>query len=68
MTFVAAPFTRPKVVYPETDGKPIAETTLQLEWIFKIKGGLDYLFAGNPDVFVAGDLFWYPVEGQQPDG
>jgi flagellar biosynthesis GTPase FlhF len=25
--------------------------------------GLEELFAGDPDVFIAGDLFWYPVEG-----
>ncbi len=33
---------------------------------------LDWLFANNADVFVAGDLLWYPVEGdnktrQAPD-
>lgn len=54
---------RPKIVYPDTDGEPIAENTLQFEWITTIKGGLDHLFANDPNVFVAGDLFWYPVEG-----
>jgi Uma2 family endonuclease len=28
-----------------------------------IHGGLDTLFRDDPNVFVAGDLFWYPVEG-----
>src|SRR5437764_6092389 len=60
---VIAPSSRPKIVYPDTDGKPMAENTLQFEWITTIKGGLDYLFAGDPDVFVAADLFWYPVQG-----
>ena len=41
----------------------MAENTLQFEWIVTIKGGLDHLFADDPNVFVAGDLFWYPVEG-----
>jgi Uma2 family endonuclease len=41
----------------------MAENTLQFEWIVKIKGGLDHLFAEDPNVFVAGDLFWYPAEG-----
>ena len=27
------------------------------------QGGLDALFRDDPDVFVAGDLLWYPVEG-----
>jgi Uma2 family endonuclease len=37
--------------------------TLQFEWIVTIKEGLGALFADRPDVFVAGDLLWYPVEG-----
>ncbi len=64
MTPVVAPIAHPStIIYPDTDGLPMAENTLQFEWIVKIKGGLDYLFTDNPDVFVAGDLFWYPVEG-----
>jgi len=63
---------RPKIVYPETDGQPMAENTLQFRWIVTIEGGLEGLFAKDPNVFVAGDLFWYPVEGhpeihQAPD-
>lgn len=57
------------VIYPESDGKPMAENTLQYQWIVTIKEGLDVLL---PDAFVAADLFWYPVEGnpkivQAPD-
>ena len=33
------------VFYPETDGEPMADNTLQYEWIVTIKGGLDALFA-----------------------
>jgi Uma2 family endonuclease len=51
------------VVYPESDGQPIAENTLQFRWIVTIKEGLEALFRERPDVFVAGDFFWYPVEG-----
>src|SRR6266704_2906377 len=58
---LAAP--RP-IIYPETDGLPIAENTLQFEWIVTIKGGLDAVFLDDPNVFVAGDLLWYPVEGE----
>ncbi|HZK80230.1 MAG TPA: hypothetical protein VFC46_04165 [Humisphaera sp.] len=53
-------------VYPDSDGRPIAENTLQYDWIVKITGGLRRVFADDPKVFVAGDLFWYPVEGR-PD-
>src|SRR5207248_4491498 len=54
---------RPKVIYPDSDGQPMADNTLQFEWITTIKGNLDALFLDNPNVFVAGDLLWYPVEG-----
>src|SRR5580704_14411094 len=63
MTAVIAPVTPSRIVYPDTDGLPMAENTLQFEWIVTIKGGLDHLFADAPEVFVAGDLFWYPAEG-----
>ncbi len=63
MSLSLAPPWRPGLIYPESDGEPIAENTLQFEWIVTIKGNLDYLFSDRPDVFVAGDLLWYPVEG-----
>ncbi|MCP5126431.1 MAG: Uma2 family endonuclease [Gammaproteobacteria bacterium] len=52
-----------KIIYPESDGKPMADNTRQFDYIVMIQGGLAALFAGRPDVFVAGDLLWYPVEG-----
>jgi Uma2 family endonuclease len=51
-------------IYPETDGLPMAENTLQFRWIMTIEGGLESQYNSVPDVFVAGDLFWYPVEGR----
>src|SRR4051794_37273733 len=50
-----------EIDYPESDGEPMAENTVQYDWITTIKGGLDVVFRHAPDVFVAGDLFWYPV-------
>jgi Uma2 family endonuclease len=55
--------TEPDVIYPDSDGMPMAENTLQYEWIVTIKGNLDDIFARNPDVFVAGDNLIYPVRG-----
>ena len=52
------------VIYPESDGQPIADNTKQFRWIVVIKENLERLFAEEPEVFVAGDLLWYPVEGQ----
>ncbi|MFO1433732.1 MAG: Uma2 family endonuclease [Candidatus Competibacteraceae bacterium] len=51
------------IIYPDSDGKPMADNTKQLRWIFTLVGGLETLFANDPNVFVAGDLLWYPVEG-----
>jgi len=59
-TFISPP--RPTIVYPDSDGQPMSENTLQFEWIVTIEGGLAALFRDDPDVFVAGDLLWYPVE------
>ncbi len=52
--------------YPESDGQPMAENTRQFFWIVFIKENLATLFRDRDDVFVAGDLLWYPVEGR-PD-
>ncbi len=52
-----------RIIYPERDGQPMSDNTKQFRWIVTIQGGLDSLFKDNPEVFVAGDLLWYPVEG-----
>ena len=53
----------PETIYPDSDGQPMADNTRQFRYIVTIQGGLAALFADRPDVFVAGDLLWYPVEG-----
>jgi Uma2 family endonuclease len=58
--------------YPVSDGEPMADNTLQFQWIVTIKEGLERIYHARSDVFVAGDLLWYPVEGypkvrQAPD-
>jgi Uma2 family endonuclease len=63
MNLVPAPATKLNLLYPESDGKPVADNTLQFRWIATIEGGLENLFLNDPNVFVAGDLLWYPVEG-----
>lgn len=65
----AQPAPAPMVDYPESDGQPMADNTKQFQWIVTIKENLDALL---PNAFVAGDLFWYPVAGnnllkQAPD-
>ena len=56
--------TRKRIRYPSSDGKPMAENTLQFEWIVTVKEGVESVYRQNPLVFVAGDLLWYPVEGE----
>ena len=57
------PSSQKEVIYPDSDGKPMADNTKQFRWIVVIQQNLEWLFADNPNVFVAGDLLWYPVEG-----
>ena len=52
-----------EVIYPDHDGQPMADNTKQFRWIVVIKENLEWLFADDPAVFVAGDLLWYPIEG-----
>jgi Uma2 family endonuclease len=64
--------TQPEIIYPETDGEPMAQNTQQAEVMMTLKENLDALFADRDDVFVAIDHFWYPVQGhpeirQAPD-
>ncbi|MDJ1177752.1 Uma2 family endonuclease [Roseofilum sp. BLCC_M91] len=49
-------------LYPDSDGKPMADNTIQFRLITTIVGGLSALFQEREDVFVAGDLLWYPRE------
>jgi Uma2 family endonuclease len=51
------------IEYPDDDGELMSDNTLQFKWIVVIKEGLEALYRHNPHVFVAGNLLWYPVEG-----
>lgn len=63
MSTIAPVLKKPEVIYPESDGLPLADNTKQFRWIMTIQGGLDAVFADDPNVFVAGNLLWYPIEG-----
>ncbi|MCC3586839.1 Uma2 family endonuclease [Microcoleus sp. PH2017_30_WIL_O_A] len=58
--------TTEEIIYPSSDGQPMAESTIQYKLIVTIKEGCESLFEDDPNVFVAADLLWYPVEGR-PD-
>ena len=52
------------IVYPESDGKPMADNTKQARWIVILFDNLLALLAEEADVFIAADILWYPVEGE----
>ena len=64
MSTTVTPSQRPEIEYPDCDGQPMSDNTLQFKWIVTIKEGLEALFRNDPDVFVAGDLLWYAEEGK----
>lgn len=56
-----------RLIYPETDGQPVGNNTKHLDWIVFLREGMKAHYKSQADkVFVAADLFWYPVEGR-PD-
>ena len=55
---------RPVVHYPDSDGEPMADNTRQYQWIVTIQGNLDAQYRNEVNIFVAGNLLWYPVEGR----
>src|SRR3954468_6978830 len=50
------------IEYPDDDGLPMADNTIQLRWIVALYDNLSALFHAAGDVFVAGNHLWYPVE------
>ncbi|MEL6382866.1 MAG: Uma2 family endonuclease [Cyanobacteria bacterium J06626_18] len=53
------------VLYPDSDGKPMAENTVQYDWIVCLVTNLKHLLKDEV-AFVAGDLLWYPVQVKEP--
>jgi Uma2 family endonuclease len=54
------------ILYPDSDGKPMADNTKQGRWIFVLYGNIAALFRHRLDVFVAQNLLWYALQGH-PD-
>ncbi|MBI2761222.1 MAG: Uma2 family endonuclease [Chloroflexi bacterium] len=51
------------VYYPESDGKPMAESEVHLDVLIDAIVTLKDTFADRPDVYVNGDMFLYYEEG-----
>lgn len=52
------------VIYPESDGKPMAETDIHRKLMVEIIEILDTRFENRPDVYVSGNLMLYYEKGQ----
>jgi len=63
MSTATLPRSQRDIEYPDSDGQPLSDNTVQFRWIQTLQGGLDAMFREDHLVFVAGDLLWYPVEG-----
>ena len=50
-------------LYPESDGKPMAETDMHAEAIIDLRHRFDRFFAANPATYVSGTIMMYDVEG-----
>lgn len=59
----AMPLQYEEVEYPESDGKPMAETGIHVEELLNLLSSLIDRYQGVPDVYVAGNNFFYYVEG-----
>jgi Uma2 family endonuclease len=51
------------LLYPSSDGEPMAETTIHVQAIIWLFEALQDVFRNVADVFVAADLMWYWEEG-----
>jgi len=56
--------TTEEIIYPCSDGQPMADSTIQYKLIVTIKEGCELLLKDDQNVFIAADLLWYPVEGR----
>ena len=52
-----------EIYYPESDGKPMAESDVHQAVMFDLIHALKTRYSGEPDVYVSGNLLLYYVEG-----
>jgi hypothetical protein len=61
MTTAMAQVPKATIVYPDSDGKPLADDTKQARWIMVLFGNLEALLRDHV-AFVAANLLWYARE------
>lgn len=53
-------------LYPESDGKPVAETDLHIDEIIRMRQIFRAYFAEMPDVYVSGNIMMYYEDSRPP--
>ena len=56
-------FADEEICYPETDGKPMAETDKHRDLMVELIESLKIFYAEDSEIYVTGDLFLYYLEG-----
>lgn len=56
---------RPTVIYPTSDGKPVAETPTHRDNLLGLIDVLRAHYADDPTIYVSGNMFVYYVEGDK---
>ncbi len=56
----------PEIYYPESDGKPMAETDVHRSLIIALIEALSIYFQHDPEVYVSGNILLYYEEGKPP--
>lgn len=64
MTVATLPTTiEAEIYYPDTDGKPMAESDFQRQYLTYLVEALDFYFEADPNVYVSGNLLIYYEKG-----
>ena len=58
-----APTETEEELYPESDGKPIADTDLHVYWIIRIRDILKTHLSADPGTYLSGNIMMYDIEG-----
>ncbi|HSN85432.1 MAG TPA: Uma2 family endonuclease [Thermoanaerobaculia bacterium] len=59
----AIPFKQQEVYYPESDGKPVAESDIHIDELLTARHALKEHFRAVEDVYAAGNMLLYYVQG-----
>ena len=64
MTVATLPTTiEAEIYYPDTDGKPMAESDFQRQYLTYLVEALEFYFEADPNVYVSGNLLIYYQKG-----